>query len=1400
MPHRIPADGNKIIRVYSTKEVDLLIQGVIQLQDSATNAPGGGGGGSVLWSTIVNNPFELVGVEQIGTGIFRYTSELRSDADVVAYYSSGGTAPDLTDLLTGAITIGSGKTLVHQDSSPTVIIQANGLINPAAIDGGIGGGTATWGGITGTLSDQTDLQTALDGKSNTGHTHIISEITNLQTALDGKSNTGHTHTLSEITDLASTTDLPEGTNLYYTTARANTAIDARVNKAFVDALNVDADTLDGLNSLQFLRSDQNDTIEGTLTIDSDAAQALTIKGGTADHVYIGLFADSAAQSTRSAYIGFPSGGSDTLTIANEQGTDISLPDNVSVGGALAVNGLATLSSGLNVTGNADVTGIITATGEIRSDDDIVAYYSSGGTAPDLTDLLTGAIVIGATKTLTHQSSSPTVIIQSNGLINPAAIDGGVGSGGVWGSITGTLSDQTDLQTALDGKSNTGHTHTAAEIASGILLYDRLPISSTQVANWGTAYDRSITGISNIIANAGRIRLSRQDGASLEDDLKSIGIGDARLTADFVNSDTLAGYMPLPSDSQLDKGLTPIFTQDWAGSSWGSVLTFKGWTGNYAVWQIAGNAATSTEDVWYLRTGTASTWNAWKQIAVHGDDVVFGNITLDTTGSANLNLNSGAGQDAIIRFDEGGADKALLYWDASVDYFRFYSVTKANSVWVYREGTDNFFIEKDTNITGTLGVSGQTTINVTDAETGLTINTSETTTAADVELRFGTSTNSSAARIGYLSSADTTLSILNNDGNVTIGSGSTTTLSNIHAFTTSGYIMYGGSTDTRFIQIGENRTGDGTSFIDLIGDTTYSDYGTRLRREAGAAGRTRLRHRGTGDLDINSIDSSDINLVVGSTNRLTANTTGVDVTGTLEVSSPVYGAAFKGIGGDSINLPEGRIYDYWVDNSVLEGATWKKICDVSFPDTTYRAMSMKVVHYYPNSNYGHSTSVIEREYIVSFRRSGAAPNDPDDAIVIGQDTGYIRVVKTATGVYELQGRPVDNYRAWGVKYTVLSSGGGTTGWTLTPATTVTNGSILGTVYTATPSSNPKKVVSGDLTANYISANAGLTVQKSGEAIILKGAGETNDTDNFYMRFQKSDGSSVGYLGVGSSGDSNMILSADNDLRFISGAGIIKFDDTAQFDSGITRFTAATSYLLSDSDSDRIIYGGGSAATATNGAYISVEGENYGGTGLGGDIIIRPSGDGLTRFETGNVQILNALDVNGGAAISGTVVLNDDNAGDSRLEYRAGSTNNNNHIFYSAGVSNYLIQHQGSGNSFRLYSYDNTSTIWIHDQDTNLFTIGVDTQINTSLAVDEITGVTYGSFLDFDIDGYIANSTALASTGSMQFYIDSDNNGTGESFTWLNDGVNPLNYEVLMTLASDGDLVASGTVTATDFVFS
>lgn len=76
---------------------------------------------------------------------------------------------------------------------------------------------------------------------------------------------------------SNTDDLAEGSNnLYYTDARANSAIDTRVNKAFVDALNVDADTLDGVDSTGFATSAQGALADSALQAETnDLTAAVT---------------------------------------------------------------------------------------------------------------------------------------------------------------------------------------------------------------------------------------------------------------------------------------------------------------------------------------------------------------------------------------------------------------------------------------------------------------------------------------------------------------------------------------------------------------------------------------------------------------------------------------------------------------------------------------------------------------------------------------------------------------------------------------------------------------------------------------------------------------------------------------------------------------------------------------------------------------------------------------------------------------------------------------------------------------------------------------------------------------------------------------------------------------------
>jgi hypothetical protein len=94
----------------------------------------------------------------------------------------------------------------------------------------------------------------------------------------------------------STSDLSEGTNEYYTTARANSAIDTRVTKSFVDALNVDADTLDSINSASFMRSDQNDTHSGTITPSTDNSVDLGSGSLRYNEVYAVTFQGTASSA------------------------------------------------------------------------------------------------------------------------------------------------------------------------------------------------------------------------------------------------------------------------------------------------------------------------------------------------------------------------------------------------------------------------------------------------------------------------------------------------------------------------------------------------------------------------------------------------------------------------------------------------------------------------------------------------------------------------------------------------------------------------------------------------------------------------------------------------------------------------------------------------------------------------------------------------------------------------------------------------------------------------------------------------------------------------------------------------------------------------------------------------
>lgn len=87
-----------------------------------------------------------------------------------------------------------------------------------------------------------------------------------------------------------------------------------------------------------------------------------------------------------------------------------------------------------------------------------------------------------------------------------------------------------------------------------------------------------------------------------------------------------------------------------------------------------------------------------------------------------------------------------------------------------------------------------------------------------------------------------------------------------------------------INVGANRTANGAAQLDLIGDTSNTNYGTRLRRNSGVNGITELLHLGTGALELNTVNSADINFKIGGTSRATVNSSGIDINGNVRLSN------------------------------------------------------------------------------------------------------------------------------------------------------------------------------------------------------------------------------------------------------------------------------------------------------------------------------------------------------------------------------------------------------------------------------------------------------------------------------------------------------------------------------------
>jgi hypothetical protein len=305
-------------------------------------------------------------------------------------------------------------------------------------------------GHTHVIADVANLQTNLDNKAAIAHTHTIAEVTNLQSSLDGKAATSHTHTISQVTNLQTELDNKAAVSHTHTIANVTglqTALDGKAasshTHAMSDITNLDTTLAGKANTTHTHAIGDVTGLQTALDAKIDDSQisafGLTlIDDTTAAAARTTLELGSAATQASSAFAA--ASHTHTLAAITDAGTAAS-----KFAPAIGVNATTTQ---VVMGDDTRLTNARTPTAHTH----VLADITDAGTAaakfaPAVgVNATTTQVVMGDDTRLTN-ARTPTAHIH-------------------------VIGDITNLQTTLDGKAATSHTHSTTDITSGTLSVAR----------------------------------------------------------------------------------------------------------------------------------------------------------------------------------------------------------------------------------------------------------------------------------------------------------------------------------------------------------------------------------------------------------------------------------------------------------------------------------------------------------------------------------------------------------------------------------------------------------------------------------------------------------------------------------------------------------------------------------------------------------------------------------------------------------------------------------------------------------------------------------------------------------------------------------------------------------------
>lgn len=323
---------------------------------------------------------------------------------------------------------------------------------------------------THSISDVSGLQSQLDGKAASSHSHVISGITGLQVELNGKANTNHSHSISAITGLQG-------------------QLDSKASSSHSHPISAVTNLATELNK----KSDTAHTHDGRYYTETEVNNLLATKAGSSHTHTIANISNLQSQLDSKA------SSSHTHTIANVTNLQAELNKKSNTGHTHTVSDITNLKEGLPYTvdsaGNYVIDKKVIFNETIISKGEVVAYGEDDKKyvatyAPlnhlhgidDITGLQeildnieggTGGASIEVIDSLDSVSSTAALSAKQGKILSDLIADKTV----TWDTLQNkpstftpsahshAISGVTGLQTQLDSKASSSHTHSIANISS-----------------------------------------------------------------------------------------------------------------------------------------------------------------------------------------------------------------------------------------------------------------------------------------------------------------------------------------------------------------------------------------------------------------------------------------------------------------------------------------------------------------------------------------------------------------------------------------------------------------------------------------------------------------------------------------------------------------------------------------------------------------------------------------------------------------------------------------------------------------------------------------------------------------------------------------------------------------------